>query len=208
MNLKTSFKHQNKLAKAISDLSSYLSYSANVSEIVATHKRAKSVSTKEDETITREKTSNFTTDQILEALFFLIEEKNKLTSKINLAKKALDIDVDGMMSMNIVKRDALRPLKVMCNMKEKTTLATGRDYTFNLEGNQIQYVYEIEEVSKPDFDQTKLKDFVKEMEDELERSSDTIEKIFLETEVDYVQIIGNNDSSDEIIKCVLDIINK
>lgn len=202
LNLKQSFKHQNKLSELIDSLTSHLSWSENVSNITELHKKEKVIESKSDETITREKNLKYDTDDVVKTLLTLVDEKCKLTHAINCAKVYTDKDIDGIIASNIIIRKALRPLKVMCSLKETTKIKNGKDYSFNVEGNQMPFIYEIEEISKPDFNQSELKKVVKEYESQLEEDSNMIDEIYVSTKVDYTPIISDNDTLEDVIESI------
>lgn len=71
LNLKQSFKHQNKLSELIDSLTSHLSWSENVSNITEHHKKEKVIESKSDETITREKNLKYDTDDTIKNYYIL-----------------------------------------------------------------------------------------------------------------------------------------
>ena len=204
INLKTAFRAQNTLKNAIDSITAYLSNKSNVSTITSVHRKSKAVETKTDETLVAEKPYDFKTNEIIGALMCLISEKETLTEEINKSKKSLDIDIDGKLSMNLTTRKAISAFKSMCSIKESVKTTYGRDYTFNVEGNQVQYVYDIDQTTKPDFDTPELRSYTKQLENNADEISNKLDEVYISTQVDYTPIIGDNDTLEEILKIAID----
>lgn len=203
MNLKQAFRHQNSISNAINTLTSYIYNPDNVCIVTQTHKKNSAVSTKEDEVVVAERQYEHSADEICFVIAVLLFEKQILTKQVYLSKLKLDFDIDGELSMNVAKRSVIESLKSMNRIKEKTRTVQGYDYTFNVEGNQIRYQYDIETTSKPDFDREEIKKTIKLMEKDVETISEKIDVAHITAEVDYNPLFGDTDSIEDIISSIL-----
>ena len=75
----------------------------------------------------------------------------------------------------------------------------GRDYKFNVEGNQTPYIYEIEVVSEEAYDKTGAKTLMREMISKADEVSAAIDAAMINTKVDYEPVFDVNETFDDVM---------
>lgn len=199
MNLKEAFRYQNCLASKIREAGSYLSNQDNLYETTQLHKHHEVKQDLEDKTVTVEVERPYKADDVVAFINALIDEKIVLTGAINAAKEGLDVDIDALVEGNKQRQMLIGKLQYMTRKvpAKRTNRASG--YTFNVEGNQTGYVYEVEETKTPLFDITAAKDMLKKLNDASEQASNTIDFLRIETEVEFEPSMSVTDTFDDAI---------
>jgi hypothetical protein len=202
MNLKESFRYQNKLDEWLTSTTYYLSRNKNVMKTTQEHMRNKANADAQDETIdvVSEDKSQHSVNTLIDFVMSLLDEKASLTKAIDIAKKNCGIDIDGSVSINRKKQEVSKVFSTMANIKpvEKTT--SGRAYKFNVAGDQTGYSYDIKEVSVIDFDRNVVKKNAKKLMTECDEVSAKIDEIMIGQSVDYTPIFDVNDSYDDVLE--------
>jgi hypothetical protein len=68
-----------------------------------------------------------------------------------------------------------------------------------VEGNQVPYIYDVEEETKLDFDKSYVRERMKELHSECDKISAQIDKIMVDTEVDYEGPYDVNDNFEDVL---------
>lgn len=202
MYLKEAFRYQNYLNELISATTSYLTTDQYTTKTVQEHLRKKANPDAENETIdlTAERVLTCTANQMVDFLQHLIDEKQKLTKAISDAKKNCGIDIDAEVANNRIRQSVAATLSRMGNMKPTERMTRAYAYKFNAEGNQVQYAYEVKEVTTIDFDRNKVKGISKKLIQCADEASTAIDKAMVELAVDYVPNYSVNDSFEDAIE--------
>lgn len=201
MNLKEAFRYQNFLDRTIENVTDYLDNNQNVTKITQNHLRKKANQDAENENIntTSERKIQLSVNSIIDFLVSLMGEKEKLCNAISDAKGSCGIDIDSAIAINKWKQSINRTLATMGNIKPLERTVRGCGYKFNAEGNQVSYVYDIEEVSVIDFDRNKVKAIAKKLITESDEVSSNIDKIMVDTVVNYNSPYDVNDTLDDML---------
>ena len=155
MNLKESYRYHNFLDTNISTLISYLRSENNVIKVSETHQKSKSNQDVQDEVIdaTTERQYNCKIEDITFLVKQLVEEKLKLSLAIEDAKKNITLEwiedgrkltLDSAIEFNKNVRNMTNNLKYLVDLKSSEYKKTGKDYKFNVNGDQVPYQYNIE----------------------------------------------------------------
>lgn len=202
MYLKEAFRYQNYLNELISATTSYLSGGQYTTKTVQEHLRKKANPDAENETIdlSAERVLAYTANQMVDFLQHLIDEKQKLTKAISEAKKCCSIDIDAEVANNRIRQSVAATLSRMGNMKPSERMTRAYAYKFNAEGNQVQYAYEVKEVTTIDFDRNKVKGISKRLIQSADEASTAIDKAMVELAVDYTPNYSVNDSFEDAIE--------
>lgn len=202
MYLKEAFRYQNYLNELISATTSYLTTGQYTTKTVQEHLRKKANPDAENEVIdlTAERTLTCTANQMVDFLQHLIDEKQKLTKAISDAKKNCGIDIDAEVANNRIRQSVAATLSRMGNMKPTERMTRAYAYKFNAEGNQVQYAYEVKEVTTIDFDRNKVKGISKKLIQCADEASTAIDKAMVELAVDYNPNYSVNDSFEDAIE--------
>lgn len=202
MYLKEAFRYQNYLNELISATTSYLNGGQYTTKTVQEHLRKKANPDAENETIdlSAERALAYTANQMVDFLQHLIDEKQKLTKAISEAKKGCSIDIDAEVANNRIRQNVAATLSRMGNMKSSERMTKAYAYKFNAEGNQVQYAYEVKEVTTIDFDRNKVKSIGKKLIQSADEASTAIDKAMVELAVDYTPNYSVNDSFEDAIE--------
>ena len=76
----------------------------------------------------------------------------------------------------------------------------GRDYKFNVEGNQVMYYYEIEVESSEAYDRAKAKELMRDMIAKADENSTLIDAALINTMVDYAPKFDVNDNFEDAME--------
>lgn len=202
MYLKEAFRYQNYLNELISATTSYLNGGQYTTKTVQEHLRKKANPDAENETIdlSAERALAYTANQMVDFLQHLIDEKQKLTKAISEAKRGCSIDIDAEVANNRIRQSVAATLSRMGNMKPSERMTRAYAYKFNAEGNQVQYAYEVKEVTTIDFDRNKVKGISKKLIQCADEASTAIDKAMVELAVDYNPDYSVNDSFEDAIE--------
>jgi hypothetical protein len=201
MNLKESFRYQNFLETKLSGVVNFLTNSSNITTKKETHNRKKSNPDADDETLENvtERSIKLQVNDLMDFVVHVMIEKEKLADAITTAKSACGIDIDSAVSLNKKRQALVTTFTYMGNIKPLERNTTGRGYKFNNEGNQTTYVYDIKEVTTIDFDRNKVKAIAKQLITTSDEVSNKLDKIMIDTEVNYVPIYDVNDTLEDVL---------
>ena len=189
MNLKEAFQAQNKLGELMGYIILYLSDSDNVMTITEKHLRSKALAGQQDESVDASSKAEeaFDVGRLLGIWEELMEEKNRLSTAIGKAKADMDFNLDAAVDENKSRRAFLSTLQKLANRKSTHELekGAGRGYVFNNEGNPTSYCYDIDRIMTIDYDRSKVRAMVKEMNRISDEVSIKIDEALLRTHVDY-----------------------
>lgn len=208
MNLKEAFRYQNKIERLMGEAKDILSRERNVTKVENTSLRHKVNPDAADET-TLELPETEYADQITEIavfLMFLLDEREKLSRSIREAKKAMDIDFDGEVSLN-AKRQTIadifrRMSEIRCSEKLHPNMGVG--YKFNAEGNQVSYRCDLKTVTTINFDRNKVRAYAAGLSKKADLISAELDKSMVNTEVDYESPFDVNDTFTEVLQWHID----
>lgn len=189
MNLKEAFQAQNKLGELMRYIILYLSDSDNVMTITEKHLRSKALAGQQDESVDASCKAEeaFDVGRLLGIWEELMEEKNRLSTAIGKAKADMDFNLDAAVDENKSRRAFLSTLQGLANRKSSHELekGAGSGYVFNNEGNPTSYCYDIDRIMTIDYDRSKVRAMVKEMNRISDEVSIKIDEALLRTHVDY-----------------------
>lgn len=189
MNLKEAFQAQNKLGELMGYIILYLSDSDNVMTITEKHLRSKTLAGQQDESVDAscKAEEGFDVGRLLGIWEELMEEKNRLSTAIGKAKADMDFNLDAAVDENKSRRAFLSTLQGLANRKSTHELekGAGRGYVFNNEGNPTSYCYDIDRIMTIDYDRSKVRAMVKELNRLSNEVSIKIDEALLRTHVDY-----------------------
>lgn len=189
MNLKEAFQAQNKLGELMGYIILYLSDSDNVMTITEKHLRSKALAGQQDESVDAscKAEEGFDVGRLLGIWEELMEEKTRLSTAIGKAKADMDFSLDAAVDENKSRRAFLSTLQGLANRKSTHELekGAGRGYVFNNEGNPTSYCYDIDRIMTIDYDRSKVRTMVKELNRLSNEVSIKIDEALLRTPVDY-----------------------
>ena len=129
----------------------------------------------------------------------LVEEKSKLTTAISRAKATIPFDLDSAIETNKFRQIVASRIQYMLRFMPAKKVERGTDYKFNVEGNQVQYYYDIEVEYKDAFDREKAKSVMRDMRSTSDKVSAEIDAALINTNVEYEPPFNVNDSFADVM---------
>lgn len=205
MYLKEAFRYQNFLNGMIDKTLGYLSLNRFTTMTVQHHLRSKVNPEAEDETIdlSSEREIEYTADQMIAFLEYILCRKQVLTEAISKAKKDCEIDIDAEIANNRVRQRVSATLSRIGNIRPSERISRGYAYKFNAEGNQVQYTYDVKEVTTIDFNRNAVKRLSKSLIGLADDTSTAIDKAMVELMVKYEPEFSVNDSFNDVMELFL-----
>ena len=178
----------------------YLRMTENYMVVTEEHLRNKVIPAAENDTFDNlaDREIQVKPDVLVDFVITVLTEKEALTKAINVAKTQHCNELDALVEINKSRRGVIETLKRMSRSKGKESTLKGNAYTFNAEGNQTQYYYDIKRTSKIDFDRPKLKRLIALLATESDRASATIDYWQTSVPVDFTPQFDLNDTFEEL----------
>lgn len=199
MNLKESFRYQNFLDMMMRAASASIQQRDHCLKVTKTHLRSKANPDASDVTETVEGEVFFANDDVVSFMAWLVKEREKLTTAIGAAKASIGFDIDAAIETNKFRQTVNGSIKNMLRYTPTKRVEQGRDYKFNVEGNQTPYIYEIEVVSEEAYDKTGAKTLMREMISKADEVSAAIDAAMINTKVDYEPVFDVNETFDDVM---------
>lgn len=202
MNLKEAFRYQNFLDRLLSQTLTTMSIQDNLMEVSKIHRRSKAISSGEDETEVPEVAELVEPNVAISLAMSIVKEKETLTQAIDQAKRNLAGgvgDMDAAIEANKCRQSVADRIRAVLRCKNGKRVERGTGYTFNGEGNQVPYIYDVEVTTKERFDRAKLKAIMQELLSEADKVSAQIDEAVVNTTVDYKNPWDVNLSFEDII---------
>lgn len=199
MNLKESFRYQNFLDMMMRAASASIQQRDHCLKVTKTHLRSKANPDASDVTETVEGEVFFANDDVVAFMAWLVKEREKLTTAIGAAKASIGFDIDAAIETNKFRQTVNGSIKNMLRYTPTKRVEQGRDYKFNVEGNQTPYIYEIEVVSEEAYDKTGAKTLMREMISKADEVSAAIDAAMINTRVDYEPVFDVNETFDDVM---------
>ena len=202
MNLKESYRYANYLDNLLD--TAYYTYLRDRRFITTTkqeHLRSKANSEAENEIIEVQKPYDvdFTPNNIVDFVVKVIDEKEKLSAAIAKAKVETEINIDNAIAMNKKKQVFVSVLNEMANIKASEKQTTGRDYKFDINGEQKPYTYNVTEITSIDFDRESVKGLIKKYSKACDDISSKLDEIEITTVVDYTPLFDIRDTFEDLV---------
>lgn len=147
----------------------------------------------------------FANDDVIQAMLFLIEEKEKLSIAINKAKESIDMDIDAAVSVNKYRQLLNKSVAFMMRLNPCTRIETGIAQKFNSTGDPVDYKYDVEVTSVESYDRKAAKKIMKKVISEADKTSAAIDFVKVNTTVDYTPVFDVNDSFEDVMNTFLEM---
>lgn len=201
MNLKEAFRWQNHLDQLLRTAYTVVNTEKHVIRESRVHHYSNIIATLEDKTEeVYEPYENHSAEDLIHCIMYLQTMKEALTKAIFDVKSTITVDVD--LANNVCRRNTLERIKWLLSIKDKEQIISGIGKTFNAEGNQVSYQYDISVKKTPDFDQDKLKKVYRDLYEEVETTSAHIDDEMINTNVEFKPQFSLSDSLSDVINFV------
>lgn len=202
MNLKESYRYANFLENLLDSAKNYLGRDDFVTTTKEDHFRSKANKDAEDElgvVVAKQIDVDFTPNQVVDFIVKVVNEKEKLFTAIADAKSTTEINIDNAISLNKRKQSIISTFQMLANRKPKEIQATGRDYKFDINGEQKPYNYNINKITSIDYDRNTVKNLIKKYRKECDEISSKLDEIEITTHVDFTPLFDVNDSFEDLV---------
>lgn len=199
MNLKDAFRYQKFLNKLSEDAICSITSRENCLRTTKTHKRSLVKPDADDYVETIDNENPFTVDDLIAFMKELSIEKEYLTCQINIAKSSCDFDIDSLVESNKINQNLCKAIKTALSIIPFSYTEKAKDYKFDINGIQIPYCYDVEIDETRIFDGDKAKAIMKNAIANCEEKSKVIERMMINTEVNYSATYDVNDDFDDIV---------
>lgn len=171
----------------------------NCLKTTKTHKRSLVKPDADDYVETIDNENPFTVDDLIAFMKELSIEKEYLTCQINIAKSSCDFDIDSLIESNKINQNLCKAIKTALSIIPFSYTEKAKDYKFDINGIQIPYYYDVEIDETRIFDGDKAKAIMKNTIANCEEKSKVIERMMINTEVNYSATYDVNDDFDDIV---------
>ena len=199
MNLKESFRYQNFLDSMMRAARESVTARAHCLKVTKTHMRNKVNPDANDVVELVECDSFFPNDEVITFMEWLVEEREKLTTAIGLAKASIGFDIDAAIETNKFRQAVSSSISHMMHFAPTKRVENGRDYKFNVEGNQMPYIYDIEVVSEEAYNKADAKALMRKMISRADEVSAAIDAAMINTTVNYVPVFDVNETFEDVM---------
>lgn len=208
MNLKEAFRYQNKLLALMDEAQAILDRDSNITSVENIYLRHKVMPEAEDERVLSVPDTEYfqqITD-IARFLIYLLEEKAALSGAIRRAKNALELDLDGEVSLNTARQRIARTFRHMSDLRssEQTISGGGMGYRFNADGNQVSYRCDVRRVTTINYDRKVIREELGRLNRISDETSAKIDLCMVTSQVDYVPPFDVNASFAEALAAYLE----
>lgn len=128
-----------------------------------------------------------TAEDIVDFALSVLKEKEIIGGKIAAAKEAAGFRVDLEVSLNKKYRDMLASLHSIACQKTTSSISQGRGYAFNVNKEQVAYVYNIETKRENRVNTKVVRGIESRLKKECNERSLKIERFESLTEIDYAE---------------------
>lgn len=184
MYLKEAFEYANCINKLISELSIIFYRNEGMYKVTETHLKSRVDKGFEDEII--DVTGDtYDPEKLFKIQDVLVDDVAKLYESISMAKRSLDIDIDGLVASNKATRRMIADIRAILSVRKKTEKEESYGYRINADGNQVMYRYEVVKDFEPNFNREMLSDKLLRKIKEADEISMEIERAMVNTPVDF-----------------------
>lgn len=129
----------------------------------------------------------------------VLDEKEGLSNAIAIAKSNTEINIDNAIAMNKKKQGFVSVLNGMVGIKATEKQTTGRDYKFDVNGEQKPYTYNVTEITSIDFDRDSVKGLIKKYNKVCDEVSAKLDEIEITTVVEFNPQFDINDTFEDLV---------
>lgn len=199
MNLKEAYRYSNFLDTLFTNAQFYMS-SDFFTRKEQRHLRSRADKEAADETVlTVDFSVDFSPMDVIDFSVKIIAEKERLMNAISAAKAKAEINIDNAIAMNKIKQQLAKNFDALSRIKGSTKTSQGVGFRFNVNNEQVRYLYDIEEVTTINFDRCNVRNLSKKYLKETDEISARLDTIQINTTVDFVPQWDVNDHFEDLI---------
>lgn len=200
MNLKESFRYQKFLDTMMNQARRSLCDPDHILKVTKKHLRnAANPDAENVEEVIELDTPFFPNDDVIRFMEWLVDERQKLSSAIGRAKASVGFDIDAAIDANKFRQIVYGSIKSMLAYNSSKSKTQGRDYRFNINGDQTPYYYDIEVTKEEAFNREASRDVMRRMITEADQVSADIDAALINIQVDYDSKFDVNESFNDVM---------
>lgn len=200
MVLREAFRYQNFIESILGAAERFLAQNDNIMKVVENHNCSKAQPSVEDFIKEHERTIDVSPDTVIDFYISVFKEREALSRAINDAKVQHCPDMDMELSLNKTRQRIAGRLKQVSSNKPTKSVTRGSAFCFNNEGNQVQFYYDINVESEPDFNRQNVKKIVKEITEESDTISTRLDYYLSNVPVNFEKSFDMNETFEELIE--------
>ncbi len=204
MNLKEAFRYQSFLDKLITNARYSILDKEHALKTTKNHLKSKANPDATDLLETVEVPEFFPNDDVIAFMLWVITERERLTKAIVEAKNSLDFCFDAALEANKFRQLTNNAITSMLRYTAVKRVEQGRDYRFNVEGNQTPYFYEIETSLEENFNRSEAKTIARKLIETADETSMKLDSATINTIVNYEPVFNVNDSFEDVMTEFID----
>lgn len=205
MVLKEAFRFQKFLDGLFQSAQYSISDKSHALTVTKTHLRSLANAEAEDKVEIIDNGVFCANDDVIAFMQFLIQEKFALSCAIGKAKASIEFDIDAAVETNKYRQNLRNSVNGMLRNVASKKIERGTDYKFNVEGNQMQYAYDVEVDYTEAFNRNAAKIIIRGVITEADKISRAIDSAMIDTDVEYTSIFDVNDSFEDAMEIYLSI---
>lgn len=186
MNLKEAFTYQNFYDRLIGMVDSYLTNTNSTYKRTFTHLRH-AVNPEAEDVVkveTQDEKLPYDVATLVSFALDVLEEKGRMYAAIRKAKESAELDLDAAIGMNKARKNLQAVLNELYQKREYNIMSSGRDYKFNVNGEQVPYNYEINETLTLEYDKKDIKKIMKSLDAKCNDVSKQVDRLNVNLAVD------------------------
>lgn len=206
MNLKEAFTYQNFYDRILAQVREYFSTTNSTYTKTFTHLKSAVNPEAEDVVEVEGQTEKlpYTVDTIIAFAMDVLKEKEKMYTAIRKAKESIEFDIDSAIGINKERNYFCNVLKnSLYNRKECEYVSEGRDYKFNVNGEQVPYTYKINEKTTLEYDKKQIKKIIKELEASSNENSKQVDLMNVTLQVDITPKYTLDMDLEDCLECFM-----
>lgn len=200
MNLKESFRYQKFLDRLMTEAQANLTCHNYCLSTTKTHHRHDINPDAEDMVETVDVGEFVRCDIVMDFMKMLVDEKQKLSTAIGVAKTKIGFDLDAAIETNKFRQTLSQALRTMMRCTPTAVKTQEFGYKFDINGVQTAYKYDVDIVTSINYDKNKAKEMMRNAISEADRVSAEIDSAMINTEVDYEPKYDVNEVYDDVIE--------
>lgn len=198
--LREAFRYQNFIESLLNCAEAILCQNNNIMKIVEKHNCSKAQPSVEDFVKENERTLDVSPDTVIDFYISVFKEREALSRAINEAKIQHCPDMDMELSLNKTRQRIAGRLKQVALNKPRKSVTRGSAFCFNNEGNQVEFYYDIEVESEPDFNKQNIKKIIKKITEESDTISTRLDYYLSNVPVNFEKSFDTNETFEELIE--------
>lgn len=206
MNLKDSYRYAGFLDELLEQAYEMLANINFITTVEQRHIRSRIVEGAEDEVLVRQKAyaADIRPMEVVDLAVAVLAEKEALMKAIADAKAVAAFNIDNAVAMNRKRQQFIRALDAMLQVKTSIRNTVGRIYHFNVNNEQVPYVYDIQEITTIDFTRGEVRRLIQKCRKGMDEISAKLDRAEIMTEVSHVPRWGIDDDFEDVLEEVID----